>query len=54
MLGVVLNTTDYVGLRFWNENGEHVSIDGVPPGLEEGVFFFSYRDGRLTIIDSNL
>ncbi|MDC0254421.1 hypothetical protein OAK75_05940 [Bacteriovoracales bacterium] len=53
MLGVLLNTNDCVGVRFWNESGDHISIDEVPIGLEEGVFFFSYRDGRLTIIDSN-
>ena len=50
-LGVASNTSDSVGLRYWDERGEHVTIDEVPPGLDEGIFFFIYRNGKITIIN---
>ena len=51
-LGVAFNTVDEAGLRYWDESGEHVTIDEVPPGLEEGIFFFIYKNGKVTIIKS--
>ncbi|MDC0254417.1 hypothetical protein OAK75_05920 [Bacteriovoracales bacterium] len=49
-LGVACNTSEEIGLRYWDESGEHVSIDEIPPGFEEGIFFFIYKNGKVTLI----